>query len=122
MPIKVLATACLYIMKEHWLYMKQINILTSWNSETFLLVVCWAPAWQEFAQHSCEQWAAEGKFRGEPEDTYIVHVETKAKDAINFLTNNSARRAQMPKYFPCKAALAIIINRNLILGRKPCHQ
>lgn len=28
MPIKVLATACLYIMKEHWLYMKQINILT----------------------------------------------------------------------------------------------
>lgn len=28
----------------------------------------------------------------------------------------------MPKYFPCKTALVIIINKNLILGRKPCHQ
>lgn len=112
----------IYYERTSALYEANKHSDTSWNSETFLLVVCWAPAWQEFAQHSCEQWAAEGKFRGEPEDTYIVHLESKAKGAINFLTNNSARRAQMPKYFPCKAALVIIINKNLILGRKPCHQ
>lgn len=34
---------------------------------------------------------------GEPGDAYIVHLESKSKDVINFLTNSSARIAQMPK-------------------------
>jgi len=34
---------------------------------------------------------------GEPEDACIVHLESELKDAITFLTKNSARIAQMPK-------------------------
>lgn len=34
---------------------------------------------------------------GEPEDAYIVHLESKLKDIINFLMNNRTRIAPMPK-------------------------